>query len=231
MGNANAVKEGRRSSDVRRLAGLLLVLTVAAPLAQSRDPAQPRFVGPPATAVLVDVVVRNANGALVTDLDRDTVEVFEDGARQEIVLFEAPRGRVALRSSAARAYLNEQRGPDEFVGVFAIDRALDTLVPYTRDIQAIEHGLRTAVMRPGCPLSFEGDVPSAASGGVLCSDDLPPRQRAVATIDALTGLIDGAQLVPGRKSALLFSEGIPLESESDVMDRFNAVMHAPTGVA
>ncbi len=252
---------------MRRIAVLLLLLlalTAAMPLAQGPDPAQPRIAGTPVTAVLVDVVVRDRQGAVVTDLDAAGVEVLEDGVRQTITLFEAPRGRRAPATSAdpgmpaslpdspnstgmphlvalvfhelgpearfaaqkaARVYLEEQKGPNEFVGVFMIDRGLHTLVPYTRDIGAVERGVRTAVMRPGCPVTFEGDVPSAASGGApSCADGLPTRQRAIETLQALTAVTDAAQLVPGRKSVLLFSEGIPLESESDVMDRFSAVI-------
>ena len=133
-----------------------------------------------------------------------------------------PEARAAAHK-AARVYLEEQKGADEFVGVFVIDRALQTLVPYTRDLAALERAVRSAVMRPGCPLEFEGDVASAA-GGSACSDGLPTRQRANATLQALATAIDALHLVPGRKSVLLFSEGIPLESESDVMDRFNAVI-------
>jgi VWFA-related protein len=239
-----------------------MVLAAAIPVAQELDPAQPRVVGTPVTAVVVDVVVRDRHGVVVTDLDAESVEVLEDGVRQAIVLFEGPRGRrvpgtstdpgtptsrpgsstpsgaprlVALvfeelgaearfaAHNAARVYLEEQKTPDEFVGVFVIDRALHRLVPYTRDIRALERGVRTAVMRPGCPLFFAGDV-SPAEGSSACTEGFSRRQRAVATLDALTALVDGLQLVPGRKSVLLFSEGVALESESDVMDRFNAVI-------
>jgi len=233
----------------------LLALTAATPSAQSPDPAQPRLVAPPATAVLVDVVVRDGHGVLITDLDTEAVEVLEDGVRQQIVLFEAPRGRGAPAATtdpgtpasrpgsatptgapnlvalvfeelgpearaaaykAARVYLAEQKGSDEFVGVFAIDQALHTLVPYTRNIRTVERGVRTAAMRPGCPLYFEGDVAPAAFGEE-CTKARNGRLRAVATLDAVTAVIDALHLVPGRKSVLFFSEGIRLESESEAM--------------
>jgi VWFA-related protein len=265
MGNTDAAMlDCPERRHVRRIAVfLLLVLTSAIPRAQGPDPAQPRVVGTPTTAVLVDVVVRDRQGVVVTDLDAAGVEVLEDGVRQTITLFDAPRGRRAPATSAdpgvpasppgssnatgvprlvalvfhelgpearaaaqkaVRVYLEEQKGPEVFVGVFVIDRGLHTVVPYTRDMGALERGVRTALMRPGCPESFDGDVaPAESGGGVSCGDGLPPRQKTNATLDALTAVIDAAHLVPGRKSVLLFSEGIPLESESDVMDRFNAV--------
>lgn len=265
MGNTNAaVPACRQRRHIRRIAVfLLLALTAAMPRAQGPDPAQPRVTGTPVTAVLVDVVVRDRQGVVVTDLDAAGVEVLEDGVRQTITLFDAPRGRqtpatstdpglpasppgssnstgvprlVALvfhelgpearaaAQKAARVYLEEQKGPDVFVGVFAIDRALHTLVPYTRDLGALERGVRTAIMRPGCPESSDGDIaPAESGGGESCSRGLSTRERTNATLNALTAVIEAAHLVPGRKSVLLFSEGIPLESESDVMDRFNAV--------
>ena len=254
---------GRRRAK-RTAISVWLALTGAIPLAQQPDPAQPRLVGTPAAAVLVDIVVRDRQGALVTDLEADGVEVFEDGVRQTIELFDPPGGRLAPAPSAARGdpaskpgsstatgtprlvalvfhelgpearaaahkaarvYLDEQKGSDEFVGVFVIDRALHTVVPFTRDVGALESGVRTAIMRPGCPEFFEGDVaPAESGGGGACTDGLSRRQRAAETLRALTAVIDGVQPVPGRKSVLLFSEAIPLESESDAMDRFNAVI-------
>jgi VWFA-related protein len=129
----------------------------------------------------------------------------------------------AAANKAAGVYLQEQKAADEFVGVFAIDRALHTLTPYTRDVGLVARGVRTAAMRPGCPQFFEGDV-APAEGGEPCTEGLPRRQRALATFEALTALIEAVRLVPGRKSVLLFSEGIPLESESDVMQRFNTLI-------
>jgi VWFA-related protein len=264
-------RKGRRvtnfsqaDSGMRRITVLLLLmLTTALPLAQRQDSPQSPLVAAPATAVLVDVVVRDGHGGVITDLEAKDVEVREDGVRQTVVLFEAPRERLTPASNpdlviptsragastptdapalvalvfeelgeqaradaykAARVYLKDQKGPGEFVGVFMIDRALHTMVPYTRDIGAVERGVRTATMRPGCPLSFAGDVAPAENDGHTCADGLPTRQRAIATFDALRGLTDALQLVPGRKSVLLFSEGVALESESDVMERFNTVI-------
>jgi VWFA-related protein len=244
---------------------LSLVLAAAIPLAERADPSQQRIVGTPATGVLVDVVVRDRHGALVTDLDAKDVEILEDGVRQSIVSFEPPRvgtspvtgadhGRATARPAspissgaphlvalvfhelgpearaaaekAARVYLSEQKGSDEFAGVFAIDRALHTLVPYTRDAGALERGVRNAAMRPGCPLVFAGDVPSAESGigSGWCSTPKQDRVQIVEILQALTDLVDSLQLVPGRKSVLFFSEGLQLQSESDVLVRFNALV-------
>jgi VWFA-related protein len=202
---------------VRRIAVLLLLaVNGPRPLVQGADPGQQRLVGTPVTGVLVDVIVRDRQGAVVSDLDAAGVEVLEDGVRQTITLFEAPRGRRASAANvdggkaaappafsaaiavprlialvfhelgpearaaaekAARVYLEEQKGSDEFVGVFTVDRALHTLVPYTRDLGAVERGVRTAIMRPGCPVTFDGDIPGADSDSApKCSDGIALRR-------------------------------------------------------
>ena len=250
----------------RSLAVFASALLVAAVSAQERVPSQPAPVlSAAATAVLVDVVVRDADGKLVTDLKATDFKVFEDGVPQAIASFESARGRLpeqegaqpagaeaapketsgptgtprlvalvfeqlgpegrALAYKTAQAYLHEQRSGNEFVGVFVIERSLQTLLPYTRDAGAVERAARTAAMRPGCPQSVAGDVPSAEDGiGEPCREDLPNRYLVTTTLDGLRTLIEALQLVPGRKSVLLFSEGFSLEVTSDVMDRFNAVV-------
>jgi hypothetical protein len=49
---------------------------------------------------------------------------------------------------------------------------------------------------------------------------LPGRQRTIAALDALGAVTESLQPVPGRKTVLLFSEGLPLEVESDLPERF-----------
>src|SRR5689334_25134062 len=84
---------------IRRIAVLLLLaVTAPRPLAQGPEPGQQRLVGTPVTGVLVDVIVRDQQGAVVTDLDAAGVEVLEDGVPQTITLFEPPRERRAPAS-------------------------------------------------------------------------------------------------------------------------------------
>ena len=63
---------------------------------------------------------------------------------------------------AATAFVEEGRRPGEFVGVFVVELAVQTMVPYTRDKDALLAGLRRAAMRPGCPIYMPPDVESAA---------------------------------------------------------------------
>jgi VWFA-related protein len=105
------------------------------------------------------------------------------------------------------------------MAVYVIDRALHVTSPLTTDAGRLRRGARDAAMRPGCPVTHQGDVPGAAAGSA-CADMLPGRHRTIAALDALGALTDSLQPVPGRKTVLLFSEGIPLEVESDLPERF-----------
>lgn len=81
---------------------------------------------------------------------------------------------------AAQAFIDNGRRPDEFVGVFVVERTVHTMVPYTRDRKALQAGLRRAAMRPGCPIYMPPSIDSAA-GPTGCGDGLTAQARATAT--------------------------------------------------
>jgi VWFA-related protein len=75
----------------RVLIGLVfasLPLTASQPPAAPSDPPQAARFGVGTAGVLVDVVVRDRRGRPVTDLRADEFELYEDGARQQVVGFE-----------------------------------------------------------------------------------------------------------------------------------------------
>ncbi len=79
------------------------VVTLAAVLgAQAPSPAQPHFAAG-ATAITVDVVVRDRHGKPVTDLKKDDFELLEDGVRQDIgdMTLVAGGSQRSLRSGAS----------------------------------------------------------------------------------------------------------------------------------
>ncbi len=80
---------------------LIFALTVSAPLnALSQDPApqqQTPQVAIRSTEVLLDVVVKDKKGKFVKDINAADLEVFEDGAKQQIESF-----RLVTRSSTAK---------------------------------------------------------------------------------------------------------------------------------
>ena len=71
-------------------AGWLIALSLAqsGPAAQAPE-RPPRFTAE-ASAVVLDVVVRDGRGRPVTGLTRDDFEIFEDLSRQTVTVFEAP---------------------------------------------------------------------------------------------------------------------------------------------
>ena len=65
---------------------LICAAVVFATIAQGQPPQRPA-ISSTATAILVDAVVRDKSGQLVTDLSATDFELFEDGARQTIDSF------------------------------------------------------------------------------------------------------------------------------------------------
>ncbi len=90
---------------------------------------------------------------------------------------------------AASDFVREGRRPGEFVGVFVVERAVHTMVPYTRDTDALLAGLRRAAMRPGCPIEVQGDVASAAPASE-CRGGMSDATRASETLKGLQAVAD-----------------------------------------
>jgi VWFA-related protein len=67
-------------------ASLVLTLIAGGPLAGQQPPSAPTFRST-VNLVLVDVVVRDKKGAIVTGLNRDDFELIEDGKAQQILTF------------------------------------------------------------------------------------------------------------------------------------------------
>jgi len=120
---------------------------------------------------------------------------------------------------AAEAFIDEGRRPDEFVGVFVVERAVHTMVPYTRDRKALLAGLRRAAMRPGCPIYMPPSVDSAA-GPSDCRSGMTEHARASATLKGLQAVAGTLAHLPGRKNIVLFSEGFGVFASDNTIDIF-----------
>ena len=68
-------------------AGALVLAATAAPIGQQAPPPPTPVFRSSVNLVLVDVVVRDKNGAVVSGLKMDDFELLEDGVRQQIVTF------------------------------------------------------------------------------------------------------------------------------------------------
>jgi VWFA-related protein len=142
-----------------------------------------------------------------------------------------PRGRAY---EGALACLDTMREGD-FIGVFAAGESLVPLYPYTTDRAAIRKALDAAVRRntwtspegglfpefergsmPGPhPDVIPGAAPSAdprtvQSTTITSWATLDALRQGYAATDALLAVMSGLAIVPGRKSIILFSEGMPV---------------------
>ncbi len=121
----------------RFAAAFLLILAAAAPAA-----AQAQFRAE-TTVVYLDVVVRDAAGRPVTDLEAADFEVLEDGAVQPLVWFDRSNAAAAARPSTAAANpaspafaSNAELSPGPPQSIFAIVFHQLTSVPRYRATQA-----------------------------------------------------------------------------------------------
>jgi VWFA-related protein len=242
----------------------IAVLNAAGAAAPQAPERPPRFATE-ASAVVLDVVVRDGRGRPVTGLTRDAFEVFEGRTRQTITVFEGPATRApasaaadasgsparATRSPAAGvtpprvvALVFEQLGPaarilagtaahglvdalgpGDFAGVFVVDRAVQTIATYAPPHAGVALAIDRAANRPGLPLRRAGKVPGAEFGSVTGrvgpgppteeTADEARRTRGMATFDALSQIVKGLALLPGRKMVVLFSEGFALDQPED----------------
>jgi VWFA-related protein len=156
----------------------------------------------------------------------------------------SPEARV-LAYKGALACL-ETLQPGDFVAVFAMDLSLTTLQPYTNDRKRVRKALDAAV-RLGTwrspPQLFSEratrvqSVPFEAPGQTRIPDiaeiqaatekawkRLDNLQQGYATTDALLAVAGGLSEVPGRKTVVLFSQGIPVPEQ--VLRHFRNVIAA-----
>ena len=118
----------------RRLLLLLCVIAAASPRplrAQERAPSQPAPTFRAGTAaVLLDVVVRDKHGRVVTDLRQDEVDVLEDGTPVDLTAFGLVRGTsptMSVREAATGQ-------PDPLRRVTLVTLVFDSLTQNGRDL-------------------------------------------------------------------------------------------------
>jgi VWFA-related protein len=127
----------------------------------------------------------------------------------------------ALAAQAARR-LVDALGPGDFAAVFTIDRAVQPVLGYAPPSTAISTAIDTAAARAGMPLRRAGLVPGAEFQSGESGQPTPEtrdeakRTRGFATLDALSQIVKGLSLLPGRKMVVLFSEGLALDASEEV---------------
>ena len=299
----------------------------AAPAAQDPDPNLATGIQFPASAsaVVLDVVVRDGKGRPVRNLTAADFEAIEDGVPQLIEAFHSvsmPRATVigarpspgttappsaasrpapdtapailafvfdrlspAARAVAHRAAMEAVREGAPLrgrTGVFAIDRTLLTLQPYTDDVALVRQALDRAGSRSASTFGSESDGrgPSAVralghlmprepavhapeSAREVVADDpmgelepialshlnrqeqlfqlmiarslrqmeafheaLAREQQGFATTNGLLAVVSSLEGLPGRKSVVLFSEGLAVPHS--VQPQLRSVVDAAT---
>lgn len=141
----------------------------------------------------------------------------------------------AMAYRASLDYLGETPTLAQTIGVFFLDLRLERLADFTRDRGRVAAAVRAAASRaslllgPRYPGSqAEGDAESAlarADSGQSVPDAfhvLDRDQVGFRTMDSLRQLVGSLALVPGRKSVVLFSEGLPLSV--NVLPRYQALL-------
>ena len=130
---------------------------------------------------------------------------------------------LALRG--ASRLVGDNVGPAGFAGIFTIDLAVHPVVNFTNSRAALDEGLKKVSMTAGNPLAFVPTVPSAefmALGPPPTPGEL--RHRMLATLDALAAIVAAMEHLPGRKSVILFSEGLATGGWLDD-DRHDRLLH------
>ena len=243
-----------------------------------------------ATAVVVDVVVRDSRGRPVVTLGADDFEIYEDGVRQPIGSFRPPmaaggtgapaaapgveaQGTPAVKATkpaprepavmavvfdrlsiesrklavdAMRRYMGDGHDSANIVGVFDIDLALRILQPFTRDAEAVRASLakvsatRAGSVDPMHVTDMRGPMTQGLAGGASGgrpADDLTVSMTDLfdgtlgqlqaefggsTTVHGLAAIVAGLSRAPGRKSILMFSQGVSLARDGD--PRFYALI-------
>ena len=120
-----------------------------------------------------------------------------------------------------------------FAGIFTIDQVVHPVVNFTNDRPALDDALKKVSMTAGDPLVLAPTVASAESSGPppieIPSFSREPgglRIRMLQTLDALAAIVAAMEHLPGRKSVILFSEGLATGGwlDDDRHDRLLRVM-------
>jgi VWFA-related protein len=254
----------QRPDRARRWATALIAPLLAAPVplaAQARETtpkSSPERYTAVSEAVVLDVVVRDRRGRLITDLRPEEFHVYENGREQVIRSARlVTSGGGGHRSTAALEVSGQRHHPISLVfdalslegrryarqavidllrsdlpanfriGVFAIDKGLRPVAPYSADLQRIREAAELAtsgsfeqirararelyeeLTRPAP--GVETLTPEAAlTLRVLeAAPAMETELRGQEVVDALRALVS-AQPEAGRKTVIFFSEGLYL---------------------
>jgi len=108
-----------------------------------------------------------------------------------------------LAMKAASRFIEESVGPGGFAGIFSQDFALHVVTPFTNDPDVLSKGLRTASTK-----AEPTRDPLTMTPVMECTQDT----GALPVFDGLNAIVASLGHLPGRKTLILFSEGINTRS-------------------
>lgn len=172
--------------------------------------------------VNVFVTVRDSKGELVTGLKREDFDLTEDNRRQEIRYFSADsdlpltigilfdvsgsqRSVIAEQRAATQSFLNKILRDD--------DRAF---------LMAFDEGAKLFSLPENSRAAIEADLAKLDSEG--------SNSRGTALFDALIQAASAVQSVPGRKAAVVLSDGFDTTSATKLNDAITAAQRANLSV-
>jgi Ca-activated chloride channel family protein len=140
---------------------LLPLLTVAQePPAPPRPPSQSPSFRSGVDVVSMNVTVMDATGRYITDLTEKDFEIFEDGVKQEMTLFNrtnlpialsllidtssSMEDRMSTAQDAAIGFVRKLR-PTDLGEVIGFDSRAEVLQKFTNDVPSLEHAIRKTV--------------------------------------------------------------------------------------
>jgi VWFA-related protein len=201
--------------------------------------------------VLVDSVVTDKKGEYVHDLSMKDFKVWEDNKEQMIKTFSfeadpaspannrthylvlffdnstIPFGDQVLARQAAAKFIDSNAGPNRMIGIVNFTGALQIAQNFTDNVEQLKQvvsGTRTSAVAPN-------QTPSAGMAGQLsrAAGAFGARDMVL----ALRELAKNLGTIPGRKTLILLTEGMPLTDELrsevtatlDVCNRSNVAIY------
>ena len=176
--------------------------------------------------VLIDSIVTDKKGAYIGDLTQKDFKVREDGKEQTITSFSyladgapddqknylvlffdnstVPQLDQHYARDAATKFIGSNAGPNRLMAVVEFDGSLRVTQNLTDDVDKLKQAVT------GAKLSV---ALAGAAGGIINRGLRSPSDPAKALPEALGNLAKGLARVPGRKTIVLFSEGLSVNHD------------------
>jgi Ca-activated chloride channel homolog len=203
----------------RAACSALLAAIAIVTLSAAQEPEQRATFRSAADLVSVAVIVRDADGRLVSDLEASDFEVLDKGTAQPIMQFQQgddADARVAIlvdssgsmvlggreRSRLAAEFLTDAFRSTDAASVFSFDSRIHRLTPFTNDAAAVRAAVSSVE-----PYGLTGLYDAVISTVRVVSDEAP---RARAVLLLTDGVDTGSKRTPAEAAAAAAAVDLPL---------------------